>query len=113
MAAALARTTLFSSVFMSATVWRTVASKVASSRASTPAFAWPRATRPTRPKISDKNGMLFSPLRFEMADEPAGAHHVHQQEVHTGEDIVLVIRPHLLEFAEVVQGHGDFARTRG
>src|SRR5450432_235860 len=108
-----ARTTLLSSVFMSATVWRTVASKVASSRVSTPAFAWPRATRPTRPKISERNGIKSSPLllklRCQAAQQTAGRQYIHQQEMHAGQDIVFVIRPHVLQFAEIVQRDGDLA----
>src|SRR5450432_3775612 len=112
MAMAEARTTLLSSVFMSATVWRTVASKVASSRVSTPAFAWPRATRPTRPKISERNAInVFSssPLRYaaslcrQAAQQAAGRQYIQQQKMHARQDIVFVVRPHILQFAEVVQ----------
>src|SRR5215471_20032501 len=118
MAAALARTTLLSSVFISATVCRTVASNVASSSASTPALACPRATRPTRPKKSDRNGIVYysscrqvacATLRCEPADQAARAHHVHQQEMHAREDIVIVLRPHVLQLAEIVEGDGDLA----
>src|SRR5436189_6442112 len=115
MAMALARTTLLSSVFMSATVWRTVASKVASSITSTPALACPRTTRPMRPKMSPKNAIVFfssfpfldEALRCEAAEQTARAHHVDQQEVHTAQDIVLVIGAHIQNLGEVVERDGD------
>src|SRR3974377_1706198 len=94
MATAEAWTTLFNSVFMSATVCLTVASKVASSSTSTPALACPRETRPTRLKMSDKNAIRFSPpLRTQLAQHTAGGHHVHEQEVDRGQDVVVVLRP--------------------
>src|SRR5215469_12295268 len=93
---------------MSATVCLTVASKVASSRTSTPAFACPRATRPTRLKISDRNAIKFSPpLRTQMPQNTAGSHHIDQQKVNTGQDIVLVFRSQVQELAEVVEGDRD------
>src|SRR5450759_5770518 len=104
-----ARTTLFNSVFMSATVWRTVASNVASSIASTPAFAWPRATRPMRPKISERNAIIVSPrspldpLGRQAGQYAPRRHHIHQQKMHAGQDIVLILRTHVLQLAEVVQ----------
>src|ERR1039457_6730017 len=113
-----ARTTLFNSVFMSATVCRTVASNVASSIASTPALACPRATRPTRPKISDRNAIIVSPrsplksLGRQAAQQMPRRHHIHQQEMHAGQDIVLILRTHVLQLAEVVQGDGDRKSTR-
>src|SRR5215471_2043474 len=123
---ALARTTLLSSVFMSATVCRTVASKVASSIASTPALACPRATRPRRPKKSPKNAIRLSPrlsqpapsrsrlcflddLRCQAAQQTAGAHHVDQQEVHAAQNIVVIFRTHILKLAEVVQRNRHFS----
>src|SRR3954454_7699308 len=109
MAEAEACTTLFNSDFMSATVCFTVDSNVASSRASTPEFACPRATRPTRPKNWEKNAISYSPLRTKMSDEPVGAHQIHHQELHARQDIVFVVIAHVLQFAEVVQGDGDFA----
>src|SRR5215831_12515186 len=112
MATADAWTTRFSSVFMSATVCLTVFSKVASSSASTPAFACPRATRPTRPKISDKNAISCSPLRLQMPDNAPGGHHVDQQEIDAGQNIVFVVRPHRLDLAEIVQDDGRFAAAR-
>src|SRR5215468_4769374 len=112
-----ARTTLFNSVFMSATVWRTVASKVASSIASTPAFACPRATRPMRPKISERNAissLLFFPyvLSRQAAQHAARRHHVHQKEMHAGQDVVLIFGTEVLQFAEIVQGDGDVTVPR-
>src|SRR4051794_18435692 len=118
---ALARTTLLSSVFISATVCRTVASNVASSITSTPAFACPRATRPSRPKKSPKNAIAVSPrflsrpglfdqpyaLRLcgQVAQQAARAHYVHQQEMHAAQNVVLVVRSHALDLAKVVQGY--------
>ena len=56
-----ARTALFSSLRLSRTVCLTVASNVASSTTLMPWFAWPRATRPARLKISDRNPIVVSP----------------------------------------------------
>src|SRR3954453_2496481 len=109
MAEADACTTLFNSVFMSATVCLTVVSKVASSSASTPEFAWPRATRPMRPKNWDKNAISYSPLRTKVSDELMRAHHVDQQELNAREDVVLIVGAHVLELAEIVQSDRDFA----
>src|ERR1039458_3841735 len=113
---ALARTTLFNSVFISATVCRTVASKFASSNASTPAFAWPRATRPTREKMSERNAissLLVSPCLFSQAAQYLPRrHYIHQQKMHAGYHIVLVLRTHILYLAEVVQGHRYIAAPR-
>src|SRR5581483_5049607 len=112
MAEAEARTTLFSSFFMSATVCRTVDSNVASSITSTPELAWPRAMRPIRLKKSAKNPILCSPLRPQFAEQAPRAQHIRQQAMHAGKDIVLVFRSHFLQFTEIVQRHGDFAAAR-
>src|SRR5215469_674335 len=109
MATAEARTTLFNSVFMSATVCRTVDSKVASSMTSTPAFACPRATRPSRLKISDRNAIVLSPLRSQIPQHATRHEHVHQQEVDAGKDVVFILRPHVLQHAKVIQRDGYFA----
>src|ERR1051326_5960967 len=112
MATAEARTTLLSSVFMSATVCRTVDSNVASSMTSTPAFAWPRATWPSRLKISVIKAIVVSLtlLSGSQLSEHAPRHqHVHQQEVDAGQNVVLILRVHILQNAEVVQGNGDLA----
>src|SRR5215472_7474907 len=120
MATAEARTTLFNSVFMSATVCRTVDSKVASSITSTPAFACPRATRPSRPKISAKNAIEFSPRLFfcfaelcrQAPYQAARAHHVDQQKVDAAQDVVLIVLAHLLELAEIVERDRGLAAAR-
>src|SRR5215469_9198240 len=116
MATAEARTTLFSSVFMSSTVCLTVASKVASSMTSMPLLAWPRATRPARLKRSERNA-IFAPLlslhlTLKAAQNAASRHHVHQQEMHAGENVVFVVRAQILQFAEIVEGDGDLASRR-
>src|SRR5471030_2834272 len=105
-----ARTTLLSSVFISATVCRTVASKVASSTASTPWLACPRATRPSRLNISFRNAMDFSSLlRFQVAQQMPRRHYIHQQEMHARQDIVFIVWPQVLQLAKVVQRDRNFA----
>src|ERR1700678_2066356 len=104
-----ARTTLFNSVFMSATVWLTVASKVASSMVSIPLLACPRATRPARPNKSDKNAISFLRLRFQSGEHMARRHHIDQQEMHAREDVVLVVRAHILQLAKIAEGNRHFA----
>src|SRR5215469_3692263 len=119
MAAAEARTTRLSSSFISATVCLTVDSNVASSMTSIPWLAWPRTTRPMRPKMSLRNGII-SPfiiagcLAFllEVAEQAARAQHVHQEKMHAGEDVVLIFRSHIEQLAEVVQGNGRRALSR-
>src|SRR5580698_6446386 len=98
-----ARTTLFNSVFMSATVWLTVASKVASSMVSIPLLACPRATRPARPNRSDKNAISFLRLRFQTGEHAARRHHIDQQEMHAREDVVLIVGAQILQLAEVAE----------
>src|SRR5215472_16117832 len=102
-----ARTTLFSSFFMSATVWLTVASKVASSMALMPWLACPRATRPARLKMSEKNPIFSlsltlclgglclvarsSPLLNILPYQFAGGQDVGQHEAYAGQDVVAVV----------------------
>src|SRR5574340_1174008 len=109
MATAEARITLFSSVFMSATVCFTVDSKVASSMALTRSFACPRTTRPMRLKKSERNPIVYPPLPRETPDQIAGVNHVDQKEMHAREHIVLVVRPHVLQLAKIVKRHGHVA----
>ena len=40
----------------------------------------------------------------------AGRNHVYQQEMHAGQDIVLIFRPQVEQLAEVVQRDGDGPR---
>src|SRR5947209_3115368 len=101
------RTTLLSSVFMSATVCRTVDSKLASSIAPMPSFALPRATRPARLKMSEKNAMSGK-LR---SNQVFCMHNIGQQKIDAREDVVLVVRPHVLQLAEIIQRNRGSGRA--
>src|SRR5580698_7768045 len=104
-----ARTTLFNSVFMSATVWLTVASKVASSMVSIPLLACPRATRPARPNKSDRNAISFLPLRFQSGEHAAPRHHIDQKKMHARKDVVFVVGAQILQLAEIAERDRHFA----
>ena len=58
--------------------------------------------------------MIAGCLAFvlEVAEEAARAQHVHQQEMYAGEDVVLILGPHIKQLAEIVQGDGRPALSR-
>src|SRR5579862_8105513 len=110
---------LASSVRMSSTVCFTVASKVASSIWSIPLLACPRATRPPRLKISEKNPMVCSsssPLsllrRCRRLQQIPRLHHIGHQVTRQTQDVIVVFGPHVLERAKVVEGDQGLAVVR-
>ena len=53
--------------------------------------------------------LLMLSLLEIVTDQFFRVHYVRQQKTDAGEDVVLIVRPQILQLAEVVQGDGDVA----